>query len=334
MHNYVIGGAMLKFVESLKHYLKDILKADIEVKAWKQQSSLPFYLVDNYYFYETSLLETRCLLMISKEYNDATPGLIRKYCNQIQKLWESPIIYIQSNVSSYNRQRLIEQHIPFIVPGNQMYLPHMGIDLREYFRKVHSKQNRAFSPSTQALLIYALLNNAHEKLTASVLSTKLGYTPMTMTRALAELQAAKVGEIHQEGRERYWAFSNKKELWQQVKGLLRSPVRKRIWLSTSLTLFKVSAGLTALSHFSQIASPSLPVFAMGMKQWKYCKPANVEEHSISDGALIELELWDYNPELFAKNGYADPFSLYLSMEIGGDERIESALEQIIEKIKW
>lgn len=323
---------MNKLVESLKHYLSDVLKMDVEANSWKRQNSLPFFLTDNYYFYEVSLLGTHCLLMISREHPDTTPGMIRKHLDHIQKLWDGPIIYVQSAISSYNRKRLIEQHIPFIVPGNQMYLPHIGIDLREYFRKIHSKQSNPFSPGTQTVVIDSLLCRSHEKLTTSVLSEKLGYTLMTITRAFHELQAAEIGEFYQEGREGYWVFSDKKALWEQAKGFLRSPVRKRIWLKTDL--FKTLAGLSALSHFSQLAPPSIPIFAIGPKQWEYCKKSGVEELPTSDGASLELEIWSYNPELFAKNGFVDTFSLYLSLEVGGDERVEAALEEMMEKIEW
>lgn len=323
---------MDKLVESLKHYLSEALKMNIEANPWKKQSSLPFFLTDNYYFYEVSLLGTHCLLMISRDRAEITPGIIRKHWKQIQKQWDAPIIFIQSAISSYNRKRLIEQHIPFIVPGNQMYLPHIGIDLREYFRKIHSKQNNAFSPSTQAVVIYSLLCTTHEKLTPSVLAEKLGYTPMTITRAFHELQAAEIGKFYQKGREGYWTFPDKQALWEQAKGFLRSPVKKRIWLNTDL--FKISAGLSALSHFSQLAPPSIPVFAIGAKQWNYYKKSGVEELPTSDEASLALEIWSYNPELFAKNGFVDIFSLYLSLEVEGDERVESALEEMMEKIKW
>ena len=38
-------------------------------------------------------------------------------------------------MASYERKRLIEQKVPSIVPGNQLYLPDLGLDLREYFRR-------------------------------------------------------------------------------------------------------------------------------------------------------------------------------------------------------
>lgn len=37
-------------------------------------------------------------------------------------------VYILQGLEAYNRKRLIQQKGPFIVPGNQLYLPDLGID--------------------------------------------------------------------------------------------------------------------------------------------------------------------------------------------------------------
>lgn len=323
---------MNKLHENLKAYLHDTLNVTIETHPWKNQSSLPFFLIDAYNFFEISLFDQPCLLMIAQESINITPGMIRKHWEQVQKHWDGPIIYVQSILPSFNRKRLIEQHIPFIIPGNQMYLPHFAIDLREHFRKIHSKKQKSFSPGTQTVVIYALLRETDEKLTPSALADRLGYTIMTMTRALDELQAAEIGEFHREGRERYWLFSNKHSLWNLARPFLRSPIKKRVWIKSYQ--FKILAGLSALSHFSQLAPPFLQVFAVGHNQWEALKQSDLEELPVSEGASSELEIWSYNPELFAKDGVVDPFSLYLCLEASGDERIESALEDMMDKIKW
>ncbi len=324
---------MNRLHESLKAYLNETLNVIIETHPYENQNSLPFFLTDAYIFFEISLFKQPCLLMIAKENKDITPGMIRKHWEQVEKIWDgSIIIYVQSILSSFNRKRLIEQHIPFIIPGNQMYLPHFGIDLREHFRQIHKKKQKSFSPGTQTAVIYALLRETDEKLTPSQLADKLGYTLMTMTRALDELQAAGIGEFLREGRERYWVFSNKRSLWDQAKPFLRSPIKKCVWIKNHQ--FKTLAGLSALSHFSQLAPPFLPVFAVGYNQWVELQQSGLEGLPISEGASSELEIWNYNPELFAKDRVIDPFSLFLCLEASGDERIESALEDMMEKIKW
>ncbi len=320
-------------IESLKQYLYETLKTAIQPHLWKARNSLPFFLNDHYHFYEALLLAKPCLFMISKGDTEITPSVLRKHWEQVQKHWHGPIIYVQPVLTSYNRKRLIEQHIPFIIPGNQMYLPHVGIDLREYFRKIQKKTIDSVKPGTQTVVLYALLRESNEKLTPSVLKEQLGdYTLMSMSRAFDELQDAEVGEFYREGRERHWIVPDKQVLWEQAKPFLRTPVRKRTWLKSHS--FKISAGLSALSHFSRLAPPPLPVFAVGINQWETLKLTGIEELPTPDEASLELEIWNYNPDLFAKDGFVDPISLYLSIEAKGDERVESALEEMVEKMKW
>lgn len=323
---------MRDLIGSLKSYLNEALNVSIKVRHWKNPGNLPFFLMDSYEFFKFSIFEQSCLLMVSKESAEITPGLISKHYRQAQKSCEDCIIYAQSSLSSYNRKRLVGHNIPFIIPGNQMYLPHLGIDLREHFRKLHGKTEKPFSPASQAVVIYALIRQTNENLTSSHLAKKLGYTLMTINRVFAELKAAQIGEFFQERRERWWIFSDKRTLWKQAAPFLRSPVKKRFWLKSHQ--LKIIAGLTALSHLSLLVPPPVPVFATSMHQWEIWQKLGFEKLPSADGADIQLEIWHYDPDLFANNNIADPFSLYLSLKANQDERIESALEEMMEKIEW
>lgn len=322
---------MRDLIENLKSYLNEALSISINVHPWKN-SRMPFFLADAYEFFKCSIFEQPCLLMVYKENTEITPGLIGKHYRQAQKSCNDCIIYAQSSLSSYNRKRLIQHNIPFIIPGNQMYLPHLGMDLREHFRKVHDKKDKAFSPASQAVVIYALVRQTNENLNSSHLVEKLGYTLMTINRVFAELKAAGIGEFSQEGRGLCWTFSDKRTLWKEAAPFLRNPVKKRLLLKGRQ--LKIIAGLTALSHLSSLAPPPLPVFAANMHQMEIWQRFGFEELPSADGADIQLEIWHYDPELFAKNNIADPFSLYLSLKNNPDERIESALDEMMEKIEW
>lgn len=323
---------MRDLIARLKSYLNEALNVSIDVHHWKNSGNLPFSLTDSYEFFKFSIFEQPCLLMVSKESAEITPGLISKHYRQVQKSCDDCIVYAQSSLSSYNRKRLVEHNIPFIIPGNQMYLPHLGIDLREHFRKLHGKTKKPFSPAAQAVVLYALVRQTSENLTSSHLVEKLGYTLMTINRVFAELKAAQIGEFFQEGRERWWTFSDRRTLWEQATPSLRSPVKKRLWLKSHQ--LQIVAGLTALSHLSLLAPPPLPVFAASMHQWVIWQKLGFKELPSADGADIQLEIWHYDPDLFANNNIVDPFSLYLSLKANQDERIEAALEEMMEKIEW
>lgn len=323
-------GKMKEFIENLKSYLQSVLNTSVNVHPWKNTGNLPFFLLDSYDFYNLSIFDLSCLLMIPKGTIELTPGVISNHYKQAQKHWNGFVIHAQACLSSYNRKRLIDHGIPFVIPGNQMYLPHLGIDLREHFRKSQDTKIRTFTPATQAVVIYALTRQEDEHLRSTLLAEKLSYTLMTINRAFAELKAAQIGQFCQEGRERWWNFSDKQALWSEAIPFLRSPVKKRIWLKNYHP--KLMAGLTALSHLSLLTAPEPSVFAMSTNQWETSKQSNLEEVPLAEDADVELEIWHYDPDLFAKDDLVDPFSLYLSLKALQDERVESALQELMEKI--
>lgn len=321
---------------SFKRYLKESLDIYVQPKKWKEAKKLPFFLRNLYAFFEVSIIGTYCLSMVAKNRTVQTPATIRKHILQVQKKWDHEVIYVQQKVTAYNRKRLIEHKIPFVIPGNQMYLPFLGIDLREHFKKIRNKDSR-WSPSTQAVVLYALLHDGEPCFTPKKLARLLGYSAMTMTRALDELEETGLGQIAVVGRERVLSFDrNKKELWEKSFERLRNPVNKRLWVNHSLNkTLGMKAGLSALSYYSTLAEPANPVFALERKKWKEIKSdKNVKVLDIAEPYACELEIWSYSSELFAKNGMVDRFSLYLSMQANDDERVQSALKEMMEQVAW
>jgi len=321
---------------SFERYLKETLDIYLRPKKWKETEKLPFFLRNLYAFFEVPILGTHCLAMVAKDEAEHTPATIRKHILQVQKKWSHEVIYVRQKVTAYNRKRLIEQKVPFVIPGNQMYLPFLGIDLREHFKKIRATDS-PWSPSTQVVVLYALRHDGEPRFTPKNLANRLGYTAMTMTRALDELEGAGLGQIFMEGRERVLRFDrNKKELWGNALERLRSPVKKRMWVKYSLNKpLGMKAGLSALAYYSTLAEPANPVFALEGKKWKGIKTdKNLRVLDIPEPYACMLEIWSYPPELFAKSGVVDRFSLYLSMPANDDERVEAALEEMMEQVAW
>lgn len=330
---------MQNLTKSLKSYLQDTLDVSVDPVQWEGAKRLPFFLRDLYRFYTFNLMNVRCLIMAVRGKEEQTPAVIRKHFDQIGNYWEGGQVYLAPQVTAYNRKRLIQQKVPFIVPGNQMYLPMLGIDLREHFRKSHSGGS-LLSPSTQTVVLYAL-NHAPiaGELTPSCLANHLGYTVMTLTRAFNELEAAGLAEIRIQGRERKLRFNApRRDLWEKAKAVLRTPVRKRVYLKHGLmSLPGCMAGLSALAQYTLLAPPANPVIAMGASDFRELKKRNdiAELNGPGEPGVAETEIWSYTPGLFSnEQGLVDPFSLYLSLREIEDERVESALTEMIEAIRW
>ena len=277
------------------------------------------------------------LLVATKDKVEQTPVTIQKHMLQVRKKWEGEVIYVQQKVTAYNRKRLIQHKIPFVVPLNQMYLPFLGIDLREHFKNIRESE-ASFSPSTQVVVLYFLSENGQLRLTPKTLANELGYSIMTMTRAFDELDGAGLGTIAMEGRERVLRFNlDKKQVWETALERLRSPVKRKLWVKTHTnTPLGMKAGLSALAHYSNLAEPANPVLALEGKQWKKVNTTDggVMNLDIAEPNASELEVWSYSPKLFANKGVVDCFSLFLSMREDNDERVQSALEGMMEQVEW
>jgi len=328
---------MKSLLRDFERHLKENLDITATTKKWEGVDSLPFFLRDSYIFYEVSLLNTPCLLMVARDNNEQTPAIIRKQMLQVQAKWGGELIYLCSSVSAYNRKRLIEQKVPFVVPGNQMYLPMLGIDLREHFRQIRSAAPGKLSPSTQAVVLHALLHGPQDY-TPSRLANQLGYTVMTLTRAFDELVSLGLGEVVTEGRERVLRFSDgKKDLWQRSREFMRSPVKRRAIIRPPEQKWSgIPAGLTALAHFTLLAPPSTPVYAVSLDDWKSMKLTNaIVELPTAEPQSHEVEIWNYSPLLFkGEDDVVDRFSLFLSLQNIGDERVQSALEKMMKEVLW
>lgn len=323
-------------LQHLEKYLDEVLGVTLILTPWKDHTRLAPFLRDRYRFWKTRFLDVPCLLMVDEDEEEQAAGVVRKHVTQVQGKWPAEVIYVRGQLTAYNRKRLVEQKVPFVVPGNQMYLPMLGVDFREHFRRQREKPAN-FSPATQVLVIHWLLKGTGEYLTPAQMVEPLGYTPMTMTRAFDELEATEVAEVTRHGKERQLRFvETKHEVWTKSLPFLRSPVTKKQFVRRPQpTPISIQAGLAALAHYTMLAPPEHPVIALGRHDWKML-PLWQDKTLIpkQDPDVIEVEVWRYKPDLFTKQGVVDQLSLYLSLKNSEDERVQAALEEIIGRIEW
>ena len=327
---------MVPKIDRIQQYIRETLGISVLPTRWLSGNRLPLFLRDGYTFYEAEILGVPCLLMADGGEDAPSAASVRKHMNQIRPKWEGEIIYVRGQVVAHQRRRLIEQKVPFIVPGNQMYLPMLGIDLREHFRQ-RRQTAPTLSPATQTVVLSALLRGNDGVYTPSQLAERLGYTKMTMTRAFNELEAEDLGDTFMEGRQRCLRFKgNRQKLWQKALPLLSSPVKQRQHVRpTAQRQFGFVAGLSALANYSMLAAPSIPVVAASSKQWKaFQQRGEFSDAAANDLESLEIEVWSYDPKLFSDGPVVDRLSLFLSLRDNGDERVEVAMEEMMEAVSW
>jgi hypothetical protein len=329
---------MPPLLASAQLYLHKTLGAETtRCEPWPNQESLPYFLRDAFDFWQVGLLGHTVLLALERNPEKSSIGDIRGRLDKVQSMAGQPAVYVAEALASYERKRLIEQKVAFIVPGNQLYIPDLGIDLREYFRQRLGSAEALLSPSAQAMLITALLrphwkSEWHPSETAAMLC----YTPMTVSRAVRELAVVGLARIHKAGRSQYLNMAySARETWERATPLLRSPVQRTVWTSaqTQPKLPVRVAGLSALARLSMLTEPRLPVYAVSRAAWQALKPG-IDELPEAMPGTCEWQLWNYTPALQPDSATADPFSLMLSLRDSTDERVQGALEDLKERLPW
>src|SRR6202521_6448035 len=121
-------------------------------------ANLPLFLRERYQFSRAMLYGRPLYFAIEK----TKPGELSapKYASEaelLKKRLSADVILIFDRLPSYLRNRFVKQGVPFIVPGTQMFLPTLMIDLREHFSKADMRVLEKLSPTSQVVVLYHIL---------------------------------------------------------------------------------------------------------------------------------------------------------------------------------
>lgn len=304
----------------------------------KEASRLPLFLRTAYGLARLSLFQSPLLLAIQRDQDaPSTPAEYAGHARQIEAaLGESPVLVLNRLVS-YARDRMVRQGTSFIVPGKQMFLPRIMVDLREQFPGPVRESGERFSAPAQAVLIFHLLGNEAEDMPLRELAERVGYSPMTLCNVRDELRAGAVCDVIAQGRSRHLEFHGPRaELWRRVEGRLRSPVRARHWVRwPSRGPGEPLAGISAAASYTDLSDNDIPSFAMrSIRYQRSLERSEIEEAPGPDVADAQVEAWIYDPRILAPGPAVDRLSLYLSLRDSMDERVQKALEALLEEVRW
>ena len=306
-----------------------------------EQKKFPFYMKETYWIYFGDFFfGNKFTLLIPKGENLPTVGQLKKNMETVEDILQRRTVLVYNAIPSYIRNRLIQKQINFIVPGRQMFMPNIRVDLneKEYSRP---KKTKTLIPSAQFIILYQILkrNNTLEQYTFKDLAQKLGYSAMAITKAVNNLKIHELCET-EGSKEKYIRFNHEiPELWYKALSLMTNPVLKQVFIEKypeGELLFL--ANTSALPEYTNMNPSKQEYFAIEKNLfYKLDREKKLPGLNDYEGKYC-LEIWKYDPYILIqdKDGEAivDPLSLYLSFTDNQDERIEMALEQIIKKYIW
>ncbi|ETZ24318.1 hypothetical protein [Pedobacter sp. V48] len=336
-------------MDDVVKYIKDTLGLEMEILRFPKRKldDIPAYITGTFDFVGARLYGKEFYLAYPKENIDTK---VKQLENHFDRLWAAlgMVVLVLPDISIRTRQTLIEKKINFIVPGKQLFLPELLIDLREEFiTKQLRRNNDKLLPSAQLIILYHLLYNKQNDWRIAEHSFKevagrLGYTPAAISKAVESLVQLEIASVVGD-KEKYIDFHlHGIELWNDIdkRRLWTNPVLKRMYLPLRPKVFRFRSGETALAEYSDMNPSRMHYYAVGKDEFYQLKLNFEFEENPDYDSEVCLEVWKYDPKILA-NGLnmdlpvVDPLSLYLSLRDTHDERVEMALDNILEEhIIW
>lgn len=323
-------------LDQLESYVSDMLHVHLRLRPWPGRRGVPGFLRHQYDYYEGCLQDVPILFLLSV--TEQTARSAGKHAQAIRAYWPHAVVFVFARIEPDTRQRLIRAGIPFVVPNTQLYLPMLGLSLRERFPP-RPPERVKLSPSAQALLLHALLRRDQAANTPTKIAGRLGYTAMAMVRALNQLEAAGLVRTTKTGRERSFTLgSDPAKVWEAAQPFLAAPVKRRLWLADGPVALReagLKAGLNALAEYSSLAATGAPSRALTNEELKahgeFLYSSSVTSR---EDAELEIEVWTYSPKPLSDSGTVDRLSLFLNLREDEDERVQSALEDMMRGVEW
>ena len=229
----------------------------------------------------------------------------------------------------YIREKMMEEGIPFVIDGKQVFLPFIGYLL--------SKSNERELPPvhlisflTQKMLLVAIYERWIEMKVSDV-AKQLGVSTKSASRCFDELEYLNIGVLGMKGKSRVINIpDDRKQLWQQIERVLRNPVIRRFILRKDMKLEK-KAGISALCEYSLLSDNAYPTYAVTKKELK-ASGVKVEKQAseLEEIGCVVLEL-GYFIDFWGK-GLQDPLSVALSQT--REERVEISINEMLEEYVW
>jgi len=335
-------------MEDLKKYIHEILGETIYIEKLTRNKlrNIPIYIHLSYNIYRATILNNDILLIENKDVEDFKILQTDKHIRVLKDAFNIPVVLVLSELASYNRLRLIEKRINFIVAGKQLYIPALLMDFRESFipKKKHNKET--LTPSAQMVVLYHMLNRDVcmnlENLSFREIAKRIGYTPMAISKAVDNLKQLGLIEVEGFKEKRISFIYERRDLWINIieNNFYCNPVLKRVYVDKIPNHIRLlRSNESALSEYSDM-NPSRQMFFAIEKNAYYAlqKSKGLVNENKYYGEYC-LEVWKYNPQTLVDifdedRDVVDPLSLFCTLMHDKDERIQMALEQIEDKYAW
>ena len=321
-----------KKVIDMKEFLEKILRQNVIMTKNKEvYKKLPLVYRGRY---DIFTVETNgALWMAIHPKDDAGLIMLRRDRAGVEKMTGLNCAIFLDRTTFYIKEKMMEEGIPFVIEGKQVFLPFIGYLL--------SKENeRELAPVhlisflTQKMLLMAIYERWNEVKVSDV-AKRIGVSTKSASRCFDELEYLNIDVLGMKGKSRVINIpDDRKQLWQQIERVLRNPVIRRFVLREDMKIEK-KAGISALCEYSLLSDNVYPTYAVTKRELK-ASGVKVEKQvsELEEIGCVVLELGYFID--FLGKGFQDPLSVVLSLtgEEQEEERVDISINEMLEEYVW
>lgn len=320
---------MLNSIENLTDYLQSLFGKS-NIKVGHREVALPLYL-KCYEYGPISLYGVNYVFVVAKDALNLKAYKAQR--SKIEQVYGCGAVLVLDRVKVSQRRNMIENNIMFVEPWKQLFMPAFGFVLREG-REAISMQTDRFTPQTQLVALFFLYNGEGE-FTVKQIAEKTKLNDMAIGRGMRALEELKLISCVSVGRTNHYRLCvSLVDYMNKIEQVAVSPKYKSMWVKKRAKPKNIMrAGYSALSDYSMLADNEYETYAVSKREYKNLENLEqIEFEDLLDDEYVKIEIWKYDPAVFAENGTVDKFSLYMSFEKEQDERTEETLKKMKEEI--
>jgi len=322
----------MSFKTGCLNYLNKTFDIDLKIDNVEMPKSLPAYFTRNYELYHTRLLDKELYFLYEKQ--GLEPLKIKQIVQRIKMisdLSDIPVVYCTSELDKYSRDRLIAHRMSFIVSSMQIFIPHLGIALEEYYAKKMNSRKQ-FTPATQYILFLILDSDSNKIKVSDFQGEKL--SRMSINRSLDEL--AQFGLLTKEKFRNsaiWYRTITQTQMWEKAQQYLFNPIQQTELVyfngmsNVNESLFH-ETGEMALSTLTNLAESQNVQLAVHYRAWSAIKQYFTNITSENEQHLV-IQVWKHQVPLW--NGNMHPLMLQLLFSDEMDERISISVNELVNK---
>ena len=308
-------------------YLNKVLGVKVDYEDVEFEH-LPNFIATRYQLQMVSMNEQKVIFLYPKIELEQIE-VMKKHIAWIRKNEHLPVVLVLTELSYRQKEYLIREKIPFVVDGKQIYLPFMAVYLQERC-DAEKKIREEILPSAQMLLLHFIYRGARE-LSTSQAAKDLELTPTSISRASRQLEEMELLRIKKVGVQRILQSEDcPKTLFQKAGDKLLNPIKRTVYIPKEFVGTDLpESGYSALAEYSMLNAPNVRCYAAErISQWK-----DVMTNSLQDSQMqVAVEMWRYNPRKLSTRNVVDELSLALALREDADERVEEAVEEMLNKL--